>query len=71
LKYHDEGLESGIIRGLKRHSRPGRRFYVKASAIPHVRNGFGVGILSTPEGVMTCREARKRSIGGEYLCSVY
>lgn len=71
LKYREENFEHGTINELRRHSRPGRRLYVKANEIPYVRNGFGISILSTPGGVMTCREARKQNIGGEYLCSVY
>jgi small subunit ribosomal protein S8 len=71
LKYQDESFENGVIKAIDRESSPGRRVYVKADSIPYVRNGFGIGILSTPQGVMTCREARKRNVGGEYLCSVY
>lgn len=70
LKYREESQDP-VIRSLKRESSPARRLYVGASKIPYVKNGFGVGILSTSQGVMTCREARKRNIGGEYLCSIY
>lgn len=69
LNYDQAG--DGVIHEVKRKSRPGRRFYVKAKEIPYVKNGYGVGILSTPKGVMTDRDARKEGIGGEYLCSVY
>jgi small subunit ribosomal protein S8 len=69
LNYGPDGL--GVIKGVSRRSKPGRRFYVGATAIPFVKNGLGVSILSTSQGVMTCREARKRNVGGEYLCSVY
>jgi len=72
LKYRDEeSMQTGVIQQLKRVSRPARRVYVTATNIPYVKNGFGIGILSTSQGVMTCREARKRNIGGEYLCSIY
>lgn len=69
LKYQESG--EGVITGLKRISKPSRRVYCKASAIPYVRNGFGVGILSTSNGVMTDRDARKLGVGGELICSVY
>ena len=70
LKYDDNG-KKGIIRELKRVSKPGLRKYVAANSIPFVRNGYGIGMISTSEGVMTCREARKRKIGGEYLLTVF
>ncbi len=69
LKYSDEG--AGVIQGVDRKSRPGRRFYVAADRIPFVKNGFGFGILSTSKGLLTDRQARKDKIGGEYICSVY
>ena len=69
LKYDEDG--QGVINTLERRSKPGRRFYVDRESIPYVKNGFGLGILSTSQGVLTCREARKRGIGGEYLCSVF
>ena len=69
LKYTDDG--DGVINFLHRKSRPGRRYYVKADAIPYVKNGFGVGLLSTSKGLMTDRQAREEKVGGEYLCSIY
>ena len=69
LKYDENG--EPIIGGLKRVSKPGRRFYTKCDRIPQALGGLGVNILSTSEGVMTDREARKRGIGGEVLCSVW
>lgn len=71
LKYRGERIEDGVIREIDRRSKPGRRVYVRAEKIPYVKSGFGVAILSTSQGVMTCREARKRGIGGELLCSIY
>ena len=71
LKYRSGAVQQGVIQSLKRESKPGCRRYVGAGTIPYVKNGFGVAILSTSQGVMTCREARKRNTGGEYLCSVY
>jgi len=69
LKYREDG--SGVILGLDRISKPGRRIYVGVEQIPYVKNGLGVAILSTPKGVMTDRDARKQRIGGELICSVY
>lgn len=69
LKYTDDG--TGAIKFLKRESKGSRRHYVSADAIPYVKNGFGIGILSTSKGLMTDREARSQNVGGEYLCSVF
>ncbi len=69
LNYGNDG--KGAIREIHRESKPGRRSYVTSHSIPFVKNGLGIGILSTSQGLMTCREARKRNVGGEYLCSVY
>ncbi len=68
LKY--DGRES-LIRGVSRISTPGRRVYVGYKEIPQIRSGFGVSILSTPGGIMTGAEARKRKVGGELLCEVF
>jgi len=59
------------IKGLKRVSRPGRRVYVGKDEIPIVKNGFGIAILSTSQGVMTGEKAKKLAIGGEVLCQVW
>lgn len=69
LKYDEAG--KGVIKGIDRKSRPGRRYYLHADKLPFVKNGFGRGILSTSKGLMTDRQAREAGIGGEYLCSVY
>lgn len=61
----------GVIRGLKRVSRPSRRVYVGKDDIPWVRNGLGVAILTTPRGVLTDRQARSEGVGGEVLCYVW
>ena len=73
LKYRGESSAAGdgVIQEIRRVSRPSRRSYVGAGAIPYVKNGYGIAVISTSQGVITCREARKRKIGGEYLCSVY
>ncbi len=60
-----------VIKGIERKSKPGRRMYVGVDEIPRVLSGLGTAILSTSEGVMTDREARKRQVGGEVLCSVW
>lgn len=68
LKYHDK---QPAIREVTRVSKPGRRVYAKADALPHVRSGIGIAILSTPNGLMTNKEARKRHLGGEVLCELF
>lgn len=69
LRY--DGKSGCAISGLRRVSRPGQRRYVPATQVPRVRNGLGIAILSTSQGVMTDREARKRGVGGEILCEVW
>ena len=69
LRY--DGRNSNAITGMRRVSRPGQRAYVPATKVPRVRNGLGIAILSTSQGVMTDREARKRGVGGEILCEVW
>ena len=68
LKYQGK---KGVIEGLKRVSRPGLRRYVGATEIPRVLSGLGVSIVSTPEGLMTGNEAKKKNLGGELLCYVW
>lgn len=60
-----------VIQKLMRVSRPGRRVYVKAKAIPKVRSGYGLAILSTSQGVMSGSAATEKSLGGEYLAKVW
>jgi small subunit ribosomal protein S8 len=67
LKYF-EGKK--VIDTLKRVSRPGLRIYKGASDLPKVMAGLGIAIVSTSQGVMTDRAARKASIGGEIICYV-
>lgn len=69
LRYDD--AQHGIIRGLLRVSKPGRRVYVGKTEIPRVRNGLGIAILTTPKGVLTDRDARQAGVGGEVLCHVW
>ncbi|MGE3308508.1 MAG: 30S ribosomal protein S8 [Limisphaerales bacterium] len=60
-----------VLEGLRRMSSPGRRVYARSTEIPKVRGGLGVVVLSTSSGVVTDREARRRNLGGELLCSVW
>jgi small subunit ribosomal protein S8 len=59
------------IREIRRVSKPGLRVYAGKNAIPRVKSGLGIAIVSTPEGVLTGYEARRRGIGGEVLCTVF
>ena len=69
LKYGED--RARILKGLQRVSTPGRRVYKKATDLDRVRGGLGVSIVSTSEGLLTDREARKRKLGGEVLCEVW
>lgn len=60
-----------VIRSLQRVSRPGRRVYRGAKTMPRVRGGLGVAIVSTPQGVMTDKQARARNVGGEVMAVVW
>ncbi|OGL71738.1 30S ribosomal protein S8 [Candidatus Uhrbacteria bacterium RIFCSPLOWO2_01_FULL_53_9] len=60
-----------IIRELKRVSKPGRRIYTKAKDLPRVYSDIGIAILSTPNGVMTNKDARRQRLGGEVLCTIF
>ena len=68
LKYF-EG--EGVIKEIGRVSKPGRRKYSKIVNVEKVKNGLGIAILSTSQGVLADYEARKRNIGGEILCYVF
>lgn len=69
LKYDERNRP--VISGLKRISRPSLRVYMGAKEIPTLRGGMGTNILSTPEGILTDREARKRNVGGEVVCAIW
>jgi small subunit ribosomal protein S8 len=72
LRYDGRTTGSGnAITGMRRVSRPGQRAYVPAKQVPRVRNGLGIAILSTSQGVMTDKEARTKGVGGEVLCEVW
>ena len=60
-----------VITGLKRISKPGLRVYVKANEVPSVLNGLGIAIISTSKGMMTDKEARKGSHGGEVVAYIW
>ena len=68
LKYMDG---EAVIKGLKRISKPGRRVYTSVESLPKVLGGLGIAIVSTPNGVITDKECRKHSVGGEVLCYVW
>jgi small subunit ribosomal protein S8 len=70
LKLKYQGKKS-VIEGLRRISRPGLRQYVGATQIPRVLGGLGIAVVSTPEGVMSGNQARKKNLGGEVLCYVW
>jgi len=72
LRYDGRASATGnAITGMRRVSRPGQRTYVPAKSVPRVRNGLGIAILSTSQGVMTDKEARTKGVGGEILCEVW
>ena len=69
LKYTQERKRT--ISGIRRVSKPGLRVYANADRLPRVLGGMGIAIISTNQGLVTDREARKRHIGGEVLCHVW
>ncbi len=69
LKYVVKG--ESVIVGLERISKPGRRVYVKWDAVPKVKGGIGISILSTSKGLMTNKASHQAKLGGELLCSVW
>lgn len=69
MKYSEE--RERTISGIRRISTPGLRVYRKSTAVPRVLNGLGVAVLSTSNGLMSDREARKRNVGGEVLCYIW
>ena len=69
LKYTNK--KERVITGLKRISKPGLRVYAKNDEVPKVLNGFGIAIISTSKGIMTDKEARKESLGGEVMAYIW
>lgn len=68
LKYQKD---QPVINALKRISKPGRRLYIKNNEIRPIRQGFGLSIISTPKGLMTNVEAKKKGLGGEVICHIW
>jgi len=68
LKYRDG---SSAITGMKRISKPGLRIYKDATELPRVLNGLGTAVISTSKGLMTDKEARSQSAGGEVICYIW
>ena len=69
LKYGPDRRHA--IRTIKRTSKPGLRVYSSKERLPRVQSGLGIAIVSTPQGVLSDREARRRGVGGEVLCTVW
>ena len=69
LKYTQN--KQAVIVGLKRISKPGLRVYASCQELPKVLGGLGIAIVSTPNGVMTDKEARKLNVGGEVLAYIW
>lgn len=62
---------SPAISGLKRISKPGLRIYKNSNDLPRVLNGLGVAVISTPKGLLTDKDARSQSVGGEIVCYIW
>jgi small subunit ribosomal protein S8 len=69
LRFGADG--KSVIDGMRRVSKPSRRVYVQADAIPRVRSGLGTGVISTNKGVISDAVAREQRVGGELLCEVW
>lgn len=69
LRYFPDGQSA--IRALNRISKPGRRVYSQKKSLPYVQNKFGIAIISTSQGLMTNKEARRKNLGGEVVCEIY
>ena len=68
LKYNSG---NPVINTIERVSKPGRRIFSSANSLPRINNGLGIAIVSTPQGVMTDIDARKKKLGGEIICKVF
>ncbi len=69
LKYDDNSQPA--IKNIQKVSRPGQRVYVNKNKLPKVLNNLGIAIISTSQGLMTNKEARRKSVGGEILCEIW
>jgi small subunit ribosomal protein S8 len=70
IKINDDDQPANITE-ISRLSRPGRRLYVKSAAIPNVKRGRGLVVISTSKGIMTGKQAAEKKLGGELICEVY
>ncbi len=68
IKYKEN---TPVIKGLRKISKPGQRIYKSAREIRPVKGGYGISIVSTSQGLMTGKEAKKRNIGGELICEIW
>jgi len=73
LKYYKNinKTKTPAIQEIKKISKAGQRIYIKNKDIKPIRNNFGIGIISTPAGLMTNEDAKKSGFGGEYICEVW
>lgn len=69
LKYSEGG--DSVISGIKRISKPGQRIYLPCEKIPRTNSGLGITVISTSQGLITDKEARKQKVGGEIICQVW
>jgi len=69
LRYGFDGIPA--IAGIERISRPGRRMYCGKNEIPSVLGGYGITIVSTPQGLMTGKQSRSKGLGGEIICNIW
>ncbi len=69
LRYLADG--QAAIQAVRRISKPGRRVYAQRNELPYVQNNFGIAVISTSQGLMTNKEARKRKLGGEVICEIF
>jgi len=69
LKYEKNGKP--VISSIRRVSRPGLRIYAGKTELPKVLNNLGMAVISTPQGLLTNKEARKKGVGGEVICEIY
>jgi small subunit ribosomal protein S8 len=69
VKYGPDG--ETVIRSIRRVSKPGRRIYRTCEQLRPVLNGLGIAVVSTPQGILSDRECRKRKVGGEVLCEIW
>ena len=71
IKFRYNVAGKPVITGLKKVSKPGRRVYVTQNNLPIVLSGIGIAVISTSAGMMTNIEAKKKNVGGEYICDIY